>query len=34
VIAILTIQGISHVHSSRLIARLWEFRNRLLGGHP
>ena len=34
VIAILTIQGISHVHSSRLIARLWDFRNRLLGGHP
>jgi len=32
VIAILTIQGISHVHSSRLIGRLWEFRNRLLGG--
>jgi energy-converting hydrogenase A subunit B len=32
VIAILTIQGISHVHSSRLIGRLWEFRVRLLGG--
>lgn len=31
VIAILTIQGISHARSSRLIARLWEFRNRLLG---
>jgi energy-converting hydrogenase A subunit B len=28
VIAILTIQGISHVHSSRLIGRLWEIRSR------
>ncbi|MDO9550012.1 MAG: hypothetical protein Q7J03_03470, partial [Methanoregula sp.] len=31
VIALLTIQGISHARSSRLIGRLWAFRNRLLG---
>jgi energy-converting hydrogenase A subunit B len=32
VIAILTIQGISYVHASRLIARLWKVRCRLLRG--
>jgi energy-converting hydrogenase A subunit B len=32
VIAILTIQGISSIHSSRLIARLWKVRCRLLRG--
>lgn len=32
VIAILTIQGISSVYASRLIARLWKARCRLLGG--
>jgi energy-converting hydrogenase A subunit B len=29
VIAILTIQGISHIHSSRLLAYLWGWRQRL-----
>jgi energy-converting hydrogenase A subunit B len=28
VIAILTIQGLSHVHSSRVLAALWKVRNR------
>jgi energy-converting hydrogenase A subunit B len=28
VIAILTIQGISHARSSRLLGRLWEIRSR------
>ena len=32
VIAILTIQGISYVHSSAMIARLWKIRCRLLRG--
>jgi energy-converting hydrogenase A subunit B len=32
VIAILTIQGISYVHASRLIARLWKVRCRWLRG--
>jgi energy-converting hydrogenase A subunit B len=32
VIAILTIQGISHVHASRIIARLWSVRCRWLRG--
>jgi energy-converting hydrogenase A subunit B len=32
VIAILTIQGISYIHASRLIARLWKVRCRLLRG--
>jgi energy-converting hydrogenase A subunit B len=32
VIAILTIQGLSSVHASRLIARLWKIRCRLLRG--
>jgi energy-converting hydrogenase A subunit B len=32
VIAILTIQGISSIHASRLIARLWKVRCRLIRG--